>query len=111
MVRVSFGLVSLTLSILFAAHAIGLVPDREGALLEKRKALCESLAISCTLAVQRDELRTIEITTRAIAARNADILSAGVRGADGKLLVEVGEHQANWHVQGGSLCTPTEMQV
>ncbi|HEV3263487.1 MAG TPA: response regulator [Gemmataceae bacterium] len=111
MARVSFGLVSLILSILFAAHAIGLVPDREGAILDKRKAVCESLAISCSLAAQHNDVHTIEATTQAVLARNPEILSAGVRRTDGKLVVEVGDHSANWQRKAGDLSTPTNMQV
>jgi len=111
MMRVSFGLVSLLLSILFAAQAIGLMPDREGAVLDKRKALCESLAISCSLAAQHNDVSTVRATTQAVAERNPDILSAGVRRTDDKLVVEVGAHQANWHPPAGGLSTPTHMQV
>jgi hypothetical protein len=52
MARVSTGLVSLLVSILFAAQALGLMPDREGAVVDGRKALCEALAIHCSLAAQ-----------------------------------------------------------
>jgi PAS domain S-box-containing protein len=111
MVRISIGLVSLTLSILFAARTLGLLPDREGAVIQGRKALCEALAIHCSLAVQNNDHTTLEAATRAVVERNPDILSAGVRTADGQLLVEVGEHAGPWAEQTGSASTPTHLHV
>jgi two-component system, sensor histidine kinase and response regulator len=91
MLRVSFGLTSLTLSILFAAYALRLIPDRDGAIIEGRKNLCEAVAISCSLAVQRENVSDIETAIQAMMKRNPDIRSARVRRANGEILAEAGE--------------------
>ena len=50
MARVSIGLVSLMVSIVFAAQALNLVLDREAAVIAGRKQLCEAVAVGCSLA-------------------------------------------------------------
>jgi PAS domain S-box-containing protein len=111
MFRVSLGVASLMLSILFAAHAIGLLPDRDGALLEKRRAVCEALAINCSHAVQKKDIQTLRASTEQIVARNPEILSAGIRGPDNKLVVEIGDHARNWSGAPDGHSTPTNMYV
>jgi diguanylate cyclase (GGDEF)-like protein/PAS domain S-box-containing protein len=107
----SLGLASLTVSVLLAALAVGLLPDPSGALLQGRKALCEALAIHCSLAAQRGDVPGIKTATRALLQRNPDILSAAVRTADGQLLVEAGDHAAHWHAQTSPHSTATQAQV
>ncbi|MBV9126001.1 MAG: response regulator, partial [Planctomycetes bacterium] len=111
MFRISIGLVSITLSLVFAAYALGLVPDREGALLDGRKSLCESLAIECSRAVQKNDPAEMETVTRAILQRHPEVLSAGIRGADGKLVLEIGDHQAHWEVASDQPSTDSQMHV
>jgi diguanylate cyclase (GGDEF)-like protein/putative nucleotidyltransferase with HDIG domain len=109
--RLSAGLVSLTLSVLVTAAALGLVPERRSAVREGRRALCEALAIQCSLAVQRRDIPMIRETLNAVAARNPDILSSAVRGPDGVLLVDTGDHQRHWAPQAGECSTDTHIQV
>ena len=90
MIRISLGIASLIVSILFAAHALGLIPDRDGAIVSGRKGLCESVAIAASLAVMNHDDKAVGETIRAVAERNHDILSAGVRGPDGRLKISVG---------------------
>ncbi len=111
MFRISLGLVSLLLSTLFAANALGLLPDREGAVIDGRKSLCEALAISCSLAAQNNDLPAIKTLTQAVVHRNPDILSAGVRGQDGKLLVDIGSHDGQGAPDGDTRSTPNQMYV
>ncbi len=94
--RISVGLVSLTISILFVLSMLGLIPDRRLDILEKRRALSEEMAIHFSYCAQKGDISTFKAATQAIVARNPDMLSAAVRQADEGLLFEVGEHQANW---------------
>ena len=111
MMRLSLGLTSLMVSLLFAAHAVGLFPDREAAELRGRKALCESVAVACSLAAQRDDTPMIRSLIDAVVTRNPEILSAAVRRADGTSLVIVGDHQRHWGGAVVKTSTPTHMQV
>jgi diguanylate cyclase (GGDEF)-like protein/PAS domain S-box-containing protein len=108
--RISFALVCLTTFILALAVGAGLVPDRLGAVLEGRKALCEQLAVQSSLAVQRGDLGLARAGLVALTLRNAEVLSAGVRNKAGQLLVEVGAHQPHWDPEAAS-ANLTQMQV
>jgi hypothetical protein len=109
--RVSLALACLTASVLFAAAALGLLPDRDGAILDGRKTLCETIAIDGSIAVVRRDTSTLKTSLHAILARNPDLLSAAVRRANGDLVVSVGDHQAHWQEAAADYSTPTHVQV
>ena len=90
--RISIGLACLMLSVLFTAQTIGLVPDSEKVLLTGRKALCETFALQCCLAAQKNDLATMRAASTALVERNDSVESVGIRRIDGKLLVEAGNH-------------------
>src|SRR5437763_14852010 len=96
MIRISAALTSIVLSVLFAAQALGLLPDREGAVLQGRKALCEAEAVHATLTVRQGDTAGVRAALLALLQRNPDVLSAALRARDGRLLVEVGDHRAHW---------------
>jgi len=84
--RMSFGLALLTISVVFAADFVGLIPDPSGAVLEGRKQLCESLAIQSAVCLERNDLAAVQATMQLVADRNDDIISASLHTVDGKLL-------------------------
>ena len=51
--RLTFGIVSLTVSLLLVAQLFGFLPDRNSLELEARKKFCESLALQRELELQR----------------------------------------------------------
>jgi PAS domain S-box-containing protein len=112
MLRLTFGLSSIVLSVLLAAYSLGLVPDREEAVLTQRTTLCEALALHVTshVAVGND-LSVVQESSAAIVGRNPQVLSVGIRDTDGKLLVTVGDHDAPWNAGAGPRPTPTHMMV
>jgi diguanylate cyclase (GGDEF)-like protein/PAS domain S-box-containing protein len=76
-----------------------------------RKALCESLAVQCSLAAQRDDPETARASLEAAVQRNADVRSAGLRRDDGRLLVSVGSHEKSWTPLDGGRSTDAQMVV
>ena len=110
MFRVSLGLTSLSLSVLFTAYALGLIPDSDVAIIDGRKKLSEAVAISCSLAVQRDNAGDVESTLLAVCKRNPDIKSACIRRADGTIQTEVGESHA-WRDPREMASTAEEMHL
>ena len=68
--------------------------------MQGRKILCEAEAVHRALGVQRGDLGEIKAALLALLRRNPDVLSAAARAADGRLLVEVGDHQARWDASG-----------
>lgn len=109
--RICFGMVCLTISVYLVTRSLGFLPDRVGAVLEGRAALCESLAIYCSVAAQQGDVRTVKQSLRAIVQRNPDILSAALESDDGRTLAEVGDHRVLWtanasHSVGSHLSVP-----
>jgi diguanylate cyclase (GGDEF)-like protein/PAS domain S-box-containing protein len=94
--RLSLALASLTTGITALAIALGLVPDRVGAVLEGRRALTEQLAVQCSLAVQRGDLGLARASLVALSQRHPELISAALRDAGGKVIIAVGEHELNW---------------
>ena len=109
--RISVGLVCLTLSAMFVAQTIGLLPDAHEAIREGRKSLCEAVAVQCCLAAQRSDVPTMQAITAALVTRNAAVLSAAVRRHDGRLVAEAGEHQANWQQADGLAAAAAEVPI
>ena len=110
MKRITFGLVSLMTAVLLIAHAIGLVPDRDGALLQKRVTICEALAVETALAVQRKDVPAVWVVTETLAKRNPEIVSVGVRDAAGNLEASAGDH-AGWEDPPDGRSTATHMVI
>jgi signal transduction histidine kinase/FixJ family two-component response regulator/HPt (histidine-containing phosphotransfer) domain-containing protein len=111
MIRISIGLASIMLSLLLVAHALGLLPDREGAVVQGRKALCEMEAVHCALAARQGDLAGIKAELLAVMQRNSEVLSAAVRGTDGRLLVEAGDHAGHWRLGPGDSSDATQLRV
>ena len=97
-VRVSFGLLMLTLSILFVGDWLGLIPREQSLELEYRKKLSESLAVQFSSLAQSGEFRDIRTTLEALVSRNKDIASAAFRSLVGDETIEAGDHFANWQL-------------
>lgn len=110
MLRISFGLVSILLSLLLAARALGLVPDADAARLEKRAAVCEGLAVAYTLAPPEDPA-TADALVRSVLRRNPEAVSAGVRDATGRLLAASADHDAHWAGHDPDRSTATHMHA
>jgi diguanylate cyclase (GGDEF)-like protein/putative nucleotidyltransferase with HDIG domain len=109
--RISIALAALSVSILLIAHAMGFVPDALDASLQGRKALCEAIALHSSSAVFRGETDAVRNAIEAIVQRNKDVVSAGIRGVQGDLIVDVGAHSEKWKPPKGDVSTPTHVRV
>ena len=98
--HIALGQSSLLVAVLLVAMALGLIPDRIGAVHEGRAALIETLAANGSAFIARADLARLENTLRLVVDRNRDIHSAAVRQADGRLMVMIGEHALLWHDDG-----------
>ena len=93
---IALGLVSLVSTVLLAASFFGLIPDRQGAIRDGRVALAESLAASSTAILNSADPRALEEVLRFVQKRNPELLSAGLRSREGKLVLAVGDHLRGW---------------
>lgn len=110
-VRISFGLVLLTVSLLLISKMIGLAPDNSQATLEARKNLSESLALQFSAAAQRGDISLIKETLLSVAERNKDIRSAALRNVGGDLIAQAGDHLAYWEPPAQGKSSSTHVQV
>lgn len=110
-VRITFGLVLLTTSILLAGNLLGLMPDTTRATLQARQQFCETLAVQLTLAIRDNNIVMAKSTLEAVTHRDPDVLSAALRRQDSTLLVTTAEHQRHWRSAPDELSTPTHAQV
>ena len=85
--RLSIGLVSLTICILFGAEMLGLIPNPKKAIQRERENISEFLVIYSYVAAQKDDIEMLLTASRLLVDRNEAILSAAVRGADGTIMV------------------------
>ncbi|MGI4846591.1 MAG: response regulator [Janthinobacterium lividum] len=92
--HIAMGMAFLVSSIVLGASFLGLVPDRLAAVRDGRAALAEALAVSGAVIVNSGDPRLFESTLRMVVKRNPDLLSAGLRRADGALIVSAGQHGA-----------------
>src|SRR6185437_1727180 len=89
-----------------------LLPDPDAAAIERRRAVCEGIAVECALAAQRNERPEAAAPfARALAHRHPDVLSVGVRDAGGRLAVDTGAHETVWADCAPDRSTPTHMRV
>lgn len=95
-VRVTFGMLMLTLSLVFAADWLGFIPHQKELEVESRKQLAELLAVQLTSLTQSGDSRHIRTTLNALVERDPDVASAALRVLADDSLIEVGDHRGNW---------------
>ena len=110
-VQISIALLSLTISILLVAYSLGLFPSDDSGALETRARISESLAIELANLVGRKDAVAIKDIIDAEVERDSEILSMGIRGVDGKLLVGSGDHESRWVELTDGKSTATEVQI
>ncbi len=108
--RISLTLASVTLCSMLVALALGLLPDRAGALADGRRSLCEAVTVSCSLAVGRGDRSTVNTVLEAVANRNPELISIALRRSNGKVYSAFGEHETHWSAKS-SRSTLTHMHV
>ncbi|MBX7103316.1 MAG: diguanylate cyclase [Gemmataceae bacterium] len=106
--RLSFALAALSLSLLFLAYGLGLIPDPEELALDSRAGMAKALGVEAAAAVEADQPRLFENVARQVINSGSDLLSAGLRNAAGDLVAEAGDHVGQWK-HPGDKSTPTNV--
>ncbi|MBW2427212.1 MAG: diguanylate cyclase [Deltaproteobacteria bacterium] len=96
-IRISAGLVLVTSSVLVLLDMLGLTPIPKDTALQARVRLCETIAAQAVSAAERSDLSSIRTTLQLTTERNEDILSAGLRDRQGRLLVATPQHRTLWN--------------
>src|SRR5688572_16407182 len=94
--HICLALAMIAASLLLLAHALGLAPDPRSARLEARVAVA-GLVGRCVADVAADGVPDrLAAVVHELVARNPDVLSVGVRLADGQLLIATDAHERLW---------------
>jgi PAS domain S-box-containing protein len=109
--RVTLGLLSLLVSSMMLAMVLRIVPDRREAMIEGRARLCEAIAVNSSVLVNRKDINRLQAILTVLVARHDDIQSAGIRHIDGKLIVEIGDHENQWAVESAGLSDDSQVFV
>jgi diguanylate cyclase (GGDEF)-like protein len=109
--RISIALLSITVSLMFLAQSLGLIPSAQNRAMEIRAKISENLAVQLASLASINDVAAIKDTINSILARNSEIISVGIRSADGKLLVDSGKHHDFWREQIDGLSTENFVQV
>lgn len=109
-VRLSLGLVVMTISILILAQAIGLTPGAERQQLDVRKRLAETLARQVAVAITRGDDVTLQYFLESSVERNPEIQSAAVRRNDGIVVAQTKLHPQFWANAKAEVSTPTHIR-
>ncbi|MBT3013516.1 MAG: diguanylate cyclase [Candidatus Thiodiazotropha sp. (ex Lucina aurantia)] len=94
-IKITIGLVMLTLSILLLGRLIGIVPDEDKTALQARKQFCESLAVQVSSAASKNDLEILRATLDTVVERNDDVLSVSLSNNRGVSLIS-GDHEKHW---------------
>ncbi len=93
----TIGLVMVTISTILIANVIGILKDPNQLQMERRIAICESLAINCSLLARSQKTNAIATNIKLLSDRNPDIRSAALRRNSGEIVFQHGDHKKFWH--------------
>ena len=112
LIRITFGLVSLTLLLVLAGdYILQLTRNQSGVELRQRERISKTLAVQFSPLAVIIDTGTIGKTMKALVERNRDVVSSALRGSDGKLITSVGNHEEYWHSPGAGVTTVTHADV
>ena len=109
--RLTFGIVSLTVSLLLIAQLLGFMPDRSGLELDARQKFCEALAVQLSWSASRNDVRSIQSTLSSVVERNDELLSAAIRSSQHDIKVSEGDHDTHWKPDEDGMSSATHVQV
>lgn len=111
LIRISFCLSMLTVSLLLISDFAGFFPNTTKAELQVRKAIAESLAVQLSTAINYEELRGVQSIIDSVVERNPSALSVALRTKNNKILFESGPHSNYWTLQSSDNSTASQIQV
>ena len=112
LVWVSFGLVSLTISVMMAGDwLVDLVPNHDRQVFEYRRDLAESLAVQYSALAEREQIETVKFAMETLAKRIPDILSLALLQKSGTVVAQIGDHARVWVQPPGEESTLEFLQV
>ena len=90
-VRISFGLVMFTLSVILIADLLGVLPKQDLIMMDARKKTCEVLAVQMSYAASRSDFEVARTSLELFVSRNDDVIAASMSKLDGSVIAEYGK--------------------
>jgi diguanylate cyclase (GGDEF)-like protein/PAS domain S-box-containing protein len=112
-VRLSAGLMMLTISLLLVLDFFGFVPNETAIKLESRSTIAELLAVQVSSEVGRGEFETANETLERLQTRSEDVKSVAIRLSNGRILTSAGAHANFWipNLKGRSSTKQIEVPI
>ncbi|BFM16386.1 ATP-binding protein [Maricurvus nonylphenolicus] len=95
-IRITLGLCGIIISVLLIAGLSGLIPNEHKLIMQGRILLAESIAINSSAFLTQSDIWRMENNLLLQIQRHTDLLSAGIRRIDGKLISDLGQHAHHW---------------
>lgn len=97
LLQMTLALLSLCGMLLVLADVLlGVFPDRAQEEARLRRQVAESMAVQVAVLLKAGETQALHATLEDVVRRAPDVRSAGLRRADGALLLQAGGHEAAW---------------
>ncbi|MCP5003691.1 MAG: sensor domain-containing diguanylate cyclase [Planctomycetes bacterium] len=110
-VRISLGLVFISLSALIFGNFTKLIPNRSSVVMEKRKYAAEALAVQFTMSSQKKDIVAIRKSLEITKKMYPEVLSLGLRGDNGYIIAQTRDHKTYWVTPKGEESTATHWQI
>ena len=94
--QITIGLLGVVTVVFLTAMFLGLLPDQKRAQLHHRNEVCDSMAVTSSLMIQDDKLKSLKSFVNQMVERNSQLQSVGVRRGGGKIVVGTKDHASLW---------------
>lgn len=94
--RISIGLAMMTLTVLLTAQALGLLPDQQQTLVQRRSDMSRLIALQFAQLVEAQDLDDMYAAADALLHHQPELRSIGLRHVDGELLMATSDHIDFW---------------
>ena len=109
--HLALGMSSLVVTLLLGALFAGLLPDRDAALRSGRTSLAEAVGVAVTALVGEEDPTRLQQMLDFLLSRNPDLLSIGLRQADGALRLQSGAGGHAFEMAPDAPSTETQVRV
>ena len=95
--RITLGILGLTLGLLMAADFLGFIGDSKEEALQQRQRFAEMVTLQLSIAIENKSDIALQSLLWTLVQRNDQVVGAVVRRRDGAILASKGEFDREWH--------------
>lgn len=109
--RISIGLLLLTISLLLVGDLVGIVPNQQDSEVASRKVMAESLAIQVSSEIGENRVKQAVNMLNIIVKRNDSIQSIALRTVAKNIMMKSDNHDLHWQGREDDSSTVDHIQV